>query len=152
MLKRPDRYAALLRVRQREEDARAAALAKAVGAIRNAEARRVALVERHEDTLQRASEATAGTNVPLMEQFSQYERHVIQLIAHSDKDIQQLHGDRQKRQQEFEASHRRRKVVDRLVERIVSRWESHVEREERKAIEESVAMRYAFRRDEGRSL
>lgn len=147
MLKKPDRYAALLRVRQREEDVRAAALAKAVGAVRNAESRRRALVERHEDALQRASEATAGTDAGRMEQFAQYERHITQLIAHTDRDLEQLQGDRQKRQVEFEASHRRRRMIDRLIEQVAARWESHVQREERKAIEESVAMRYARRKE-----
>lgn len=151
MLKRPDRYEALLRLRQREEDARAAALAKAVGAIRNAESRRHSLVERHEDTLQRATEAAKGTSAARMEQYAQYERHITQLIAHTDLDIEQLHGERQKRQKEFEASHRRRKMIDRLTERITNRWNTHVQREERKVLEESVAMRYANRPDKGQS-
>lgn len=148
MLKRPDRYELLQRLRKREEDAHAAALAKAVGAIQNAEFRRQALVDRHEDALRRAADIGKGADVALMEQFSLYERHITQLIAHTDRDIDRLHADRAERQGEFEASHRRRKMIDRLSERVRTRWKAHLESEERKSAEETVAMRYAFRRDE----
>lgn len=149
MLKRPERYTALLRIRQREEDARAAALAKATGAVRNAESRREELVGRHTETLERAAEATRGTDAARMERFSFYERHITQLIAHADRDIDQLQTDRETRQEEFESSHRRRRMIDRLIERTAHRWRAHVDHEERKALEESVAMRYAYRRNEG---
>ena len=138
-------------MRRREEDARAAALAKAVGAIHNAETHRHLLVERHEDTLRRAAEAAKGSDATLMERFSLYERHIIQLIGHADRDIQDLHAERSQRQEEFEASHRRRKMIDRLIERVKTRWNDHVFREERKTMEDSVAMRYALRADERRN-
>lgn len=150
MLKRPERYATILRVRKRDEDARAAALAKASAAVRTAQHRRVGLVERHEDVLQRAAEAAGGTDVQAMERFAAYERHVTQLIAHMDRDIEQLEKERGTRQSDFEASHRRRKMIDRLMERVATRWEAHVQREERKVVEESVAMRYSFKREEDR--
>ncbi len=146
MLKRPERYATLLRVRQREEDRRAAALSLATGAVHVAESRRESLVEMHDDAMRRASDAASGTDVRAMEQNVGYERHLTQMIARTDGDIMALNETRSQRQTDFEASHRSRKMIDSLEERVSLRWERHVDREERKAIEETVAMRHSARR------
>lgn len=145
MLRRPERYATLLRVRRREEDVRAAAFARAAGAVRTAQDRRTALVELHDDAMRRAMEAASGVDVRAMEELTGYERHLTQIIGRTDNDIARLQEDRGRRRSEFEASHRRRKMIEWIIERAAKRWAAHAEREERKAVEATVSMRHAFR-------
>lgn len=148
MLRKPNRYAVLLRVRRHEENARALALSQATVAVQSAEANRSVLIERHDEVLKRASEAVLGTNAALMDEFSSYERHVTRLIAHADTDIARLRLEQGSRQAEFDASRQRRKMIDQLMDRTRARWQDHVLREERKAIEDSAVMRHARNRAE----
>lgn len=144
-LRRPERYATLLRIRQREEDARAAALRRALDAVQRALQDRSELQTRHAETLTQAARIRTGAEVRMMDQYAHYERHLTRLVAEKDSELERLRAEQSGLQADFEESHRRRKMADRLIERASERWDSHVETQDRRAAEEVVAMRYGRR-------
>ena len=141
--KKPTQFDTLLRIRQRQEDYRAAALANAQRDVRQAEARRDAIFEEQRRMFTRAGErAKAAFDPGEIRAYYQYERH-LQLVAdQQDAKIQQLKQVAEERRLELEDAMKRRRIIEKLIERKMRTYHEEVRKEEQHQADE-ISSNYA---------
>lgn len=115
---KPFQYQTLLRVRKRQEDLCAQALA-AVRRERDAAEKTRKDIERDQARmLAEASEATErGGEAGAIRRFYQYERHLADLATRTDARILELRAETDKRRAALEDAMKRRRTIERLEER-----------------------------------
>ena len=146
------KYAVLLRVRQRQELLKAQALAAARRDVGRAQAQRDALAEEQQRVLNEAGEAARRqVDAAKVQAFIHYERHIARLAVDKDAEIHALQAAAEKRRGELEDAMKRRKVVDRLYERERLAYRDHVLREEQKLLDETASVQAALERRAGRA-
>lgn len=141
--RRPERYATLARVRKHQEEQQAKALA---------EARRVVsglVEERHElEAYQRrileeagrqASEPVAGR----MRALYLFERHLVKLADEKDVEIEAGRHDAEARRGEFEEAVKRRRIVERLIERAEEDVQDRIRRRTQRQHDEFATIQFA---------
>jgi flagellar export protein FliJ len=141
----PDRYAAILRIRQQLEDREAQALSLIRGNIEQTRRQRTALELSRQATLDQA-----GAN--LREHFDasdirgyyQYERHVAHLRDQKDAEIRELQQREAEQRARLETATRERRVAEKLHGRRWARYRADLVREEQKILDETATM-YAAR-------
>ena len=109
------RLASVLRVRERQEELRAQALAETQTVIRKAEHRRTELV-----ALQRTMLSEAGAlmraefDAADVRRYYQYERHLSRSVVDTDAQLAQLSGVAEDRRAELEEAIQKKKAIERL--------------------------------------
>ncbi len=141
--RKPFQYDTLLRVRKRQEDIRAQALAAALRDQHAAEHRRAEITRDQVRALERASEtASQEFTASDVRRFFQYERHLAHLATQTDAAIRELRGEAGKRRAELEEAMKRRRILERLEERQQGAFLAELNKEEQ-AMGDEVATNYA---------
>ncbi|MBI2431651.1 MAG: flagellar FliJ family protein [Candidatus Hydrogenedentes bacterium] len=110
-------YEMLLRIRQRQEDARAMALAAVRRAAQVAEEQRQRISETQRQTLESAREvARERLDASELRLYYQYERHLARLGVEADARIHELEQQIEARRDDLVEATKRKKVVERLKE------------------------------------
>jgi len=144
-LARPwQKYAVLLRVRERQERLKAQSLAAARRDVGRAEAQRDALAEEQERVLGEA--ARQRIDAAKVQAFIHYERHIARLAVDKDAEIYSLKSVAETRRRELEDAMKQRKVVERLNERARLAYRDYVLREEQKLLDETGSVQAALER------
>lgn len=114
----------MVRVRRRQEDLKAQALAQAQRDVRNAMEQREGLEMYQRRMLDRAGELMLGDDVDAsaVRQVYQYERHLARLSIERDADIRRLEQVAEGKRQELETALKNRRVVEQLETRAVERY------------------------------
>jgi flagellar export protein FliJ len=148
------RYTTLLGVRKRQEEIRGQALAivrREHAALRR---QRRELEEHHRAVLASASLAPgASINPARLQALYQYERHLGKLTDAKDAEIA-LHSQRvQAARAELETAMARRRIMEKLIERVERAERARTARREQRALDESSIIRFAhLRRVEAANL
>ncbi len=144
-LRRPDRYNTLLRIRKRQEDLRAYALAASRRDLQLARDERARIVEEQQQMLARAGElAQRGFDASDVRRYYQYERHLARLGDVKDASIRQLEQATEERRAELEEATKAKRIVEKLVERKMDVYQHELRKLEQKTLDE-VATSYAAR-------
>jgi flagellar FliJ protein len=147
MAKPWQKYAVLLRVRERQERMKAQALAAARREVDRALSQRDALQEEQLRVLGEAGEAARQhVNASKVQAFIHYERHIAQLAVDKDAEVYALQSAAEKRRAELESAMKQRKVVERLDERERLAYRNHVLKEEQKLLDETASVQAALER------
>ncbi|HPJ98109.1 MAG TPA: flagellar FliJ family protein [Candidatus Hydrogenedentes bacterium] len=142
---KPFRYDTLLRVRQRQEELKSMALAEMRRAVDFAEQQRAEIVEQQFAALNAAGElAQRQFNASEVRRYFSYERHLARLAVEKDAEIRHLRTQERGRRKELEAAMKRRKMLERLKERLEEAYDYVVNREERKRLDETAVNRAAL--------
>jgi len=147
----PSHYDTLLRVRQRQEDLRAQALAVALRDVRAAERERAELAERQRQALAAAGvHARDRFNPDQVRLYYQYERHLARRIDEKDASIHAFRGVAERRREELDEAMKRRRIIEKLKERLERAYAAHRVKQEQ-TLSDEVATNYAaFARGRGR--
>lgn len=140
----PFPYADLLRIRRRQEDLRAQALAAAQREVAIATAQRDALAAEQRRVLEEA-ERTAQHHFDAADvrRYYQYERHLARLRDEKDADIHRLRRDAAERRVQLMASRKLRRMVEKLDEwQRAAYWQARWKAEQ-KMLDEIAVMRHA---------
>lgn len=141
------KYAVLLRVRERQERLKAQSLAAARRDVGRAEAQRDALAEEQERVLGEAGKAARQRiDAAKVQAFIHYERHIARLAVDKDAEIYSLKSVAETRRGELEDAMKQRKVVERLNERARLAYRDYVLREEQKLLDETGSVQAALER------
>lgn len=112
------RYNMVLRVRKRQEELKAGALAQTRRAIRSTEQEREEIVHQQIRTLHEAGKAAthrfAGDDV---HRYYLYERFLARLAVDKDATLAQLRSEEAQRRVELEEAMKRKRIIERLKER-----------------------------------
>lgn len=109
------RLATVLRVRKRQEDMRAQALAEIQSGIRKAHHRRDELVELQREKLTDANALSSREFDTADERrYFQIERHLARCAVDTDARLAELNGVASERRAELEAASQKKKVIERL--------------------------------------
>lgn len=144
-MRNPNRYAAILRIRERAEDREAQALAAIRAEIQRAHRERTSLELARQLTLDQAG-------ISLRDQFDasdirgyyQYERHVVHLRDQKDAEIRQLEARESAQRAVLEYATRERRVAERLHQRRREAYHQYIRQVEQKILDE-IATMYAAR-------
>lgn len=135
--KRPEHYDTLLRVRERQEDLRAQALAVARRDVAVVEGELAEIqfrqVEALEEAGRRARDVFDAREVRL---FYQFERYLARVADEKDVQLLQLRGVAELRRSELEDAMKRRRIVEKLIERRQRAWQAEMRTEEQKFADE----------------
>ncbi len=139
MLQRRFRYETLLRIRKRQEDLRAGALASARREVRRAQDERSHLSEEQRNTLLRAQDLIQQEfDASDVRRYYQYERHLSRLAVAKDAEIRQLEGVAEQRRAELELATKRKKIVEKLKENQNAAYAKHVMKLEQRQSDETA--------------
>ncbi len=141
---KPFRYGTLLRVRQRQEDAKSTALAQMRRAVRSAE-------EQHREIVGQQLAAFESAAALACEQFDAsdirryfvYERHLSRLAVEKDAEIAHLRREEDERRSDLEEAMKRRKVLEKLKSRKDEALKYMLGQEEQKRVDEAAVNRAA---------
>jgi len=141
----PDRYAAILRIRQQAEDREAQAMTAIRGRIQQTERQRTALELARQTTLDQAG-ATLRKHFDAgdIRGYYQYERHIAHLRDQKDADIRELQQQEAKQRAVLETATRERRIAEKLHGRRWEHYRAYLVREEQKQMDETATM-YAAR-------
>ena len=151
MPKRPPvQFDMLLRVRERQEDIRAQALAVARRDVMTAERQREALVEQQRETFAEAGKrARAEFDAREVRMYYQYERFLARLVDEKDVAIGQFRRVAEERRVELEEAMKRRRIVEKLIERKRRAYAAELRKEEQTFADETAANYAAIARRKG---
>ncbi len=112
------RLASVLRVRKRQEELRAQALAETQSTIRKTQNRRTELIELQHRMLTNADVLTRSEfDAADIRRYFQYEQHVSRSVVDTDAQLAQLAGVAEDRRAELEEATRKKKAIVRLEDR-----------------------------------
>ena len=132
-------YDMLLRVRRRQEDIRAQALAAASRDVRVAEQQRAALAGHQRLMFEEAGARVRDRLDPQeVRMYYQYERHLARLIDEKDAAIIELRGIAEARRAELEEAMKRRRIVEKLKERREHTFMAQARKEEQRLADEAA--------------
>lgn len=138
--RRPEQFNTLLRIRRRQEDLRAAALGAARREVQRAESQRDAIAEAQSAALEtagaRAQERFDPGEIRL---YYQYERHLQVLSDAKESEIVQLKGVAEQRRAELEDAMKRRRMIEKLIERKMKVYDAEVRKDEQHAADETAS-------------
>ncbi|MDZ4860646.1 MAG: flagellar FliJ family protein [Candidatus Hydrogenedentes bacterium] len=147
-----DKYATLLRVRERQERLKAQVLGEARREIRFAEAQREALAEEQRRVLEEAGVAAGHTvDARKAQALIHYERHIARRAVDKDAEIHGLRAVEERKRIDLEEAMKRRKIVERLTERVRLTYLEHVRKEEQKQFDETASVQAALERKAART-
>jgi flagellar FliJ protein len=140
---RPFQYATLLRIRKRQEDLKAQALALAHQQAQRAREERAGIASEQRRTLEQAGELVrARFDASEVRRYYQYERHLSRLGDTKDAEIRQLDGVVEEKRLDLEEAAKQKQVVEKLQERRMAAYQKEQLKQEQKVSDE-VATNYA---------
>lgn len=135
----------LLRIRKRQEELRAFALAEARREVRAAEQERDELSGwRLEMFREAGTHARAVFDPGDVRLYYRYERHLARMIDDKDAQIVQLSKVEEARRMELDGAMKRRRIIEKLLERKERQAREETRKQEQKAADET-ASKYAAR-------
>lgn len=141
----PHQYDTLLRIRKRQEDLRAQALAVAKSEIMAAQEQRSQLAQEQMRALSRAGElAERAFDASDIRRYYQYGRHLARMGDAKDAEIRQLEQEAEARRTELMEATKRKRIVEKLQERRMRAHRDSLLRIEQRIMDE-VASNYAVR-------
>lgn len=147
MLRRRRSLGTLLRIRKRKEELEAQALADAHRDVDQATRQREALAREQQRALTRMGELSQGEfDASDVRRYHQHERYLAARGVDKDADIRALEAVREERRAALEEASKRKRVVEKLIERRTGAWRDHVARQEQRALDETASIRAALRR------
>ncbi len=150
--RRLNALATLLRIRRRQEDLKAQALAQARRDVRVATDQRDEIEAYQRRMLERAGEMTQGDfDASAVRQVYQHERHLSRLAAERDVAIRRLDQVAETRRGELEMALKRRRMVEQLETRAATRYRDFRNQQEQKQNDE-IATSRAVRNAENGTL
>ena len=139
-------YQTILRIRKRQEDIKAQALASARRQVHAARRERAGIAEEQMRALHAAQAIAQGRfDADEVRRYYQYERHLARLGDARDADIRHLESIAEEKRAELEASAKTRRVMERLVERRASANLQYQRKMEQAALDEAATTRAALR-------
>lgn len=145
MLRTPRQLNTLLRIRRRQEDLRALALAEARRRVRVAREQRQALDDEQVWALEEgAAHARGQFDAAEVRRYYQYERFLARLSVAKEAEVLGLEQKAEGRRGELEDAMKRRRIIERLRERRHEAWMAEMNKSEQILLDE-VATNYAAR-------
>lgn len=133
------RYDTLMRVRQRQEEMKAAALAEILRAIQVTEQQRDEIARQQRQIIEQARQATQREfRAASVEDFYRYERHLARLAVEKDARIVELRAAELVRRKELETAYKSRRMVEKLNDREQAAYSAHVNKKEQAALDETA--------------
>lgn len=145
-MRNPNRYAAILRIREQAEDRQAQAVAQVRSRLFAARRERTSLELTRQSALEQA-----GTTLQQhfdasdIRSYYQYERHLAGLRDRKDAEIRELQREESAEVAILEKATQSRRIAEKLHERRREAFRNFVQKEEQKAMDET-ASKYAARR------
>ncbi|HIJ74522.1 MAG TPA: flagellar export protein FliJ [Candidatus Hydrogenedentes bacterium] len=141
--RRPFRYGMLLRVRERQEERKAAELAGTRRTIRVAQHQKAEIVRQQRESLERAGRSAAKRfDASDVRRYYLYERHLARLADDKDAMIAHLQREAERQRVELEEAMKRKRVVERLKERQQRAFFAELNKEEQ-AFSDEMAVNHA---------
>lgn len=145
-MKDPRRYGALLRVRQRREDAESLEFAAARGRTERARAERADLEMHQRHVLEAAAEAAISEfNPSRVRELLLYERYLAKRAVEADALILRLESQEAERRRRLDAAITQRRIVEAVVERAARAQSLAHRRIEQRVQDELASIRHALR-------
>jgi flagellar export protein FliJ len=149
--KKTFRYKTLLRVRRREEEVKALALAQTMRRLGRARRERDEIVARQRAMLGDAQRMMSGAfDASDVLRFYQFEQHLARLAVEKDALILELTGEERARRAELEEAVKRKKMIERLKEHHQEMLRTERAKEEQRLLDDVAAMKAALAGVEGR--
>jgi len=140
-MRNPNRYAAILRLRQQAENREAQALTAIRGHIQQAQRQRTALELARQSTLDQAGASLRERfDASDIRGYYQYERHVMHLRDQKDADIRKLQQEESAQRTLLETATRERRIAEKLHERRWENYRAYLRYEEQKIMDETATM------------
>jgi flagellar export protein FliJ len=140
---RPFQYGALLRIRKRQEDLKALALAEARRRVAVACEQRTRIVEEQRRALEHAGTLAHGEFDPSeVRRYYQYERHLARLGDAKEAEIITLTKNAEQRRLELEEASKSKRIMEKLEERHTLAHLTHLRKTEQR-ISDETATNYA---------
>lgn len=137
-------YDTLLRIRKRQEDLRAQALAETNRQIAARRQQRTQLdAERRTWLFEAGARAQRVFRAPEVAPVYRYERHLAHCITSTDASLRQLEATAAERRGELENAMKQRRVIERLRERLLEARRAAVLKEVQKRTDEAATNRAA---------
>jgi len=141
------RYDTLLRVRQRQEELKALALAEVRREIRSVEMQREEILRQQRQMLEEATGRARGEfRAEDVRGYYQYERHLARLAVEKDARLGELRALEEKRRQELEQALKERRMIEKLNEKELAVHRAAVSKKEQAALDESATNHAAMSR------
>jgi flagellar FliJ protein len=145
---RPFQYETLLRIRKRQEDLRAMALAVARRDLHAARQQRAEITQEQQWILDAAGAAARERFDPSeVRRYYQYERHLARLRDAKDAEIQELTSVVELKRSELEEATRQKRVVEKLKERRTAAYIKYLRKVEQRALDEAATNYAALERN-----
>jgi flagellar export protein FliJ len=145
-MRNPNRYAAILRIREQAEDRQAQAVALVRGRILVARRERTSLELTRQSALEQAGSTLQHRfDASDIRSYYQYERHLAALRDQKDAEIRELQREESIEVALLEKATQARRIAEKLHERRRDAFRNFVMKEEQKAMDET-ASKYAARR------
>jgi flagellar export protein FliJ len=150
MPKRPRQFETLIRIRQRQEDLKAQALAATRRQIQLAQDAKSSIENQQKEALLRAAElAKASFDASQVRYYFQYERYLARRSDEKDAEIRDLQDQAEVRRLELEEAMKQRRMVEKLQEKKMDVYHHEVRRLEQKLSDEAAG-NFAVRNDRHR--
>lgn len=138
-------YETILRIRKRQEDIKAQALAAARRHVHAARRERTRIAEEQMRALHAAQSIAQGRfDADEVRRYYQYERHLAHLADAKDAAIRQLEAVAEEKRGALETAAKTRRVMERLVERRLMAQLHHLRKMEQSAMDEAATIRAAL--------
>jgi len=136
----PFQYEMLLRIRKRQEDLKAQALAISRREVQAAQDQRAQLADEQQRALFRAGELSQHQfDASEVRCYYQYERHLARLGDVKDAAIMELLGIAESRRHELEEATKRKRIVEKLKERRLRAHHKEIRRVEQRLADEAAS-------------
>jgi len=136
----PVQFDTLLRIRERQEDLCAEALAKARRDVAVTEQDREGIVRMRFAMLQEAGQrAHSAFDAADVRSYYQFERHLARLTDEKDAWLVKLRAVAEARRSELEEAMKRRRIIEKLIERKRGAFVAEARKEEQKMADETAA-------------
>lgn len=142
-MRRPERYAMLARIRKRQEEQRAQALAQARRVVHGLEEQRHELEAYQKSVLERAADHAPGPVASRMRALYQFERHLVWLAGKKELDIEAGMRDTEDRRREFDEAVKQRRTIERLIEKAQKGLREEFRRREQRHHDEIASIQFA---------
>lgn len=142
-MRRPERYATLARIRKRQEEQKAQALAQARRVVQGLEEQRHELDAYQERVRERAADHASEPVAGKMRTLYLFERHLGWLADKKDLEIEAGVRDAEDRRREFDEAVKQRRTIERLIEKAQEGLREESRRREQRHHDEIASIQFA---------
>ena len=145
--KRIERYGLLRRVRKRQEETRANIFAIAERKLLAAEQELDAIQTEQKEMIHHAqNQAQTLQDVPKINQYLQYERHLGRVAVQKSEHIGILRLEADEKRRDLQEAVKQRRIIDRLIEKAEQRMNEGIKKLEQRGMDEIATIRAAASR------